>query len=135
MDNLQYIEESTISIFVPMLIKRRGGKAATMILPRNISQQEDKPNYDHRLIGAFAKAYKWQQNLSKNKKLTTYIIAEKENVTAAYVSRILRLNLVAPEIVKAIMEGKQPRDLMLQDFMNKAIPDLWQEQRSVYGFI
>ena len=43
----------------------------------------------------------------------TYIIAEKENISPSYVSRTLRLNLLIPDIVKAITEGKQPRDLML----------------------
>lgn len=135
---IQLIEESTISIFVPMVIKRRGGGHATMILPKNVTQEKrevDKLNYDHRLINAIAKAYKWQQAMLKNSQLTTYLIAEKEKVTAAYVSRTLRLNLLAPYIIKAIVDGKQPRDLMLQDLMKKVIPDLWQEQKQVFGFI
>ena len=137
MMDIQSIEENTISIFVPMVIKKRGGGHATMILPKgaqNSSLEAKKPNYDHRLINAFAKAYKWQQNMLKNPKLTTYAIAEKENVTPSYVSKLLRLNLVAPDIIKAIVDGKQPRDLMLQDLMKKIIPDLWQEQKQVFGF-
>ena len=82
MMDIQSIEENTISIFVPMVIKRRGGGHATMIIPKgaqNSSLEAKKPNYDHRLINAFAKAYKWQQAMLKNPKLTTYIIAEKES--------------------------------------------------------
>ena len=134
--DIQSVEENTISIFVPMVIKRRGGGHATMILPKNApqeAQEASKPNYDHRLINAFAKAYKWQQAMLKNPKLTTYTIAEKENVTPSYVSKLLRLNLVAPDIIKAIVEGRQPRDLMLQDLIKKVIPDLWQEQREMFG--
>jgi hypothetical protein len=52
-------------------------------------------------------------------------IAAREKVTTGYMSRILRLNQVAPSIVNAIMEGRQPRELKIQDFMNKTIPDLW----------
>ncbi len=133
----QFLEEKTINIFVPMVIKRRGGGHATVILPKNAqatSLEANKPNYDHRLISAFAKAYKWQQKMLKNHKLTTYAIADKENVTPSYVGRLLRLNLVAPDMVKAILEGRQPRDVMLQDFMKKNIPDLWQEQRELFGF-
>ncbi len=131
------IEENTISIFVPMVIKRRGGGHATMILPKDAPQETrevGKPNYDYRLINAFAKAYKWQQSMLKNPKLTTYAIAEKENVTPSYVSKLLRLNLVAPDIIQAIVQGKQPRDLMLQDLMKKTLPDLWQEQRELFVF-
>jgi len=136
--DIQSIEESTISIFVPMVIKRRGGGHATMILPKdaqNAPLESNQPHYDHRLINAFAKAYKWQQAMLKNSKLTTYTLAEKENVTPSYVSKLLRLNLVAPDIIKAIVDGKQPRDLMLQDLMKKIIPDLWQEQKQVFGFL
>ncbi len=61
-------------------------------------------------------------------------IATKEKVTTGYVSRILRLNQVAPDIVKAIVEGRQPRELKIQDFMNKNIPDLWDEQRNTFMF-
>jgi hypothetical protein len=137
MENIAHVEESTISIFVPMVIKRRGGGHATMILPKDAPQETrevGKPNYDYRLINAFAKAYKWQQSMIKNPKLTTYIIAEKEKISPSYVSKLLRLNLLAPDIIKAIVEGKQPRDLMLHDLMKKIIPDLWQEQRELFIF-
>lgn len=138
MGNIEYAQENVISIFVPMVIKKRGGGHATLILPKNAPREVfevSKPNYDHRLINAFAKAYKWQQAILKNKKLTTYIIAEKENISSGYVSRLMKLNLIAPDMVKAIVEGRQPRDLTLQDLIKKEIPDLWLEQREKFGFI
>lgn len=132
MENVSHIEENIVSIFVPMTIKRRGS-SAMIILPKNVPQQSDKPNYDHVLINAFAKSYRWQQQL--NKGLSINQLMEKEKVKLSYTSRILRLNLIAPDIIAAIVEGKQPRDLKLQDFMTKHIPDLWQEQREVFDFI
>jgi len=137
MDNLAFAEENAISIFVPMAIKRRGGGHATVILPKNatsITTSTDKSNYDHRLIEMITKAYKWQKAMRKNPNLSISLLAEKEKVTTAYISRTLRLNLLAPDIIKAIIEGRQPRDLMLQDLMKKAIPDLWPEQREIFGF-
>ena len=129
---IENIEENIFTISVPIKINRRGGKTAMMILPKNIPQEENKPYYDHALIKAFAKAYKWQQALQKDKGMTIGKIAAKEKVTNGYVSRILRLNQVAPDIVKAIIDGKQPRELKIQDFMNKAIPDLWEDQRVIF---
>jgi hypothetical protein len=128
------IEENIFTISVPIKINRRGGKTTTMILPKNIPQVENKPYYDHALIKAFAKAYKWQKTLQKDKGMTIGKIAAKEKVTNGYVSRILRLNQVAPDIIKAIVEGRQSRELKIQDFMNKRIPDLWEEQRLLLGF-
>jgi hypothetical protein len=127
------LEENIFTISVPIKINRRGGKTATMILPKNIPKDEEKPHYDQVLIRAFAKAYKWQQILSKDPNMSYGKLAAKEKVTTGYVSRMLRLNQVAPEIVKAIVEGRQPRELKIQDFMNKNIPDLWEEQKTNYG--
>jgi hypothetical protein len=128
------VEENIYTISVPIKINRRGGKTATMILPKNIQPDEVKPYYDYALIKAFAKAYKWQKTLQKDTAMTIGKIAAKEKVTNGYVSRILRLNQVAPDIVKAIMEGRQSRELKIQDFMNKRIPDLWEEQKISFGF-
>lgn len=52
------IDDDTISIFIPMQIKKRGG-ATMVILPTN-SPQTSKINHDHKLIKAFSKAHKWQ---------------------------------------------------------------------------
>jgi hypothetical protein len=138
MENIQQYSETEENIFtisVPIKINRRGGKTATMILPKNIPKDEEKPHYDQVLIRAFAKAYKWQQILSKDPNMSYGRLAAREKVTTGYVSRILRLNQVAPDIIRAIMEGKQSRELKIQDFMNKTIPDLWGEQRRILGFI
>jgi site-specific DNA recombinase len=75
-----------------------------------------------------------QQLLSKEPAMSYRKIAAQNKVTTGYVSRILRLNQVAPDIIKAIMEGKQSRELKIQDFMNKPIPDLWGEQRGILEF-
>ncbi len=133
MDNLQNSQENVISIFIPMQIKKRGS-SAMVILPKNAAREDNKPNYDYTLINAFARAYKWQKSIS-NGSMTIEQIMDKENIRSSFASRILRLNLIAPDIVKAIVEGKQPRDLKLQDFMITTIPDLWHEQIEKFGFI
>lgn len=136
-ENIQEISEIPVenifTISVPIKINRRGGKTATMILPKIIPKnEEDKPYYDQALIKAFARAYKWQQLLQNDSSMTYSKIATKERVTTGYISRILRLNQVAPNIVKAIVEGRQPRELKIQDFMNKTIPHLWEKQRDIF---
>ena len=135
--NAEYIEVNSINIFIPLKIKKRGG-AAMVILPHNSVLQRngdgDKPNYDHKLINAFAKAYKWQKSINIGS-IGLNKIMEREKVGITYASRILRLNLIAPDIVKAIVEGRQPRSLRLEDFMRKPISDLWQEQREAFGFV
>lgn len=127
-EGIRYIDDDTLGVFVPMEVKRRGGRAV-VILPKN---NNDFVNYDNKLISAFGKAYKWKKML-EDKNLTISMLAEKEGVSDKYLSRVLRLNLVAPDIIESIMSGTQPPSLRLTDFMTKPIPDLWDEQREVYG--
>ncbi len=137
MENIQPTEdtENCISIFIPMSIKKRGGGAATVILPKNRSLEDNKPNYDHRLITALTKAYKLQKTLTKHPNMSIISLAEKEGLTHGYVGRLLRLNLLAPDIIEAILNGKQPRDLKLKELITKEIPEVWQEQREKFGFL
>ncbi len=76
MESTQYKQENIVSIFIPMTIKKRVG-VATIILPKNVPQQPDKPNYDQTLINAFAEAYKWQQSLN-NGSMSVNQLMERE---------------------------------------------------------
>ena len=130
-----YLDVDTFSIFVPMKLKKRGG-SAMIILPKDAPKVKaiaDRPNYDHKMINALAKAYKWQKQMERQG-LNISQLAAKENISDRYVSRILRLNYLASDIVTAILEGKQPRDLKLQDLVTKTIPGLWQKQRETFKF-
>ncbi|MDA0782796.1 MAG: hypothetical protein O2942_11105 [Proteobacteria bacterium] len=126
------IDDKTVSIFIPMKIKKRGG-AAMVILPNGV-RKNDSYNYDQKLINAIAKAYKWQQTLKMDNNLTITELAAREKVGLSYFRKITRLNYLSPYIIVSILEGKQPRNLKLQDFMDKPIPDLWQEQKEMFGF-
>lgn len=127
------IEEKTINIFVPMEFKRRGG-SAMIILPKNIKKEDMTKCFDEKMIKAFAKAYKWKILLEKGEISSLAEISRKEKVTSTYVSRVFNLNFIAPEIVEQILNGTQPRDLKLQDIIMGKVPDLWQEQKEMWGF-
>lgn len=135
MENLKVRDEQTLSVFVPMEIKKKGG-AAQIILPKNVEAGAEVGTrvYDPKMMTAFAKAYKWKMMLKSGKVRSLADICKKENISTSYSSRIYRLNFVAPKIVEAIVNGTQPRTLLLQDFMGKPIPDLWEEQLEAFGF-
>ena len=140
MEQIQSIseaEQSYISIFVPMTIKKRGGRGSfAIITPDNKAMQiEEEKKHDYRLINALAKAYKLQQKMEKNPNKTIISLARKEGLTHAYFGRLLRLNLLAPDIIEAILDGRQPKDLRLIDLMRKEIPLLWEEQKEKFGFL
>lgn len=60
-------------------------------------------------------------------------IADKERLGDNYVSRLLKLTFLAPDIVEAILNGKQPKNLDLIDMLT-FMPLEWGEQRHKFGF-
>ncbi len=122
-------KENTVTLFIPMQIKKRGG-AAMVILPQHHEPLKPKENHDNKLIKALGKAYKWQMMLEKDG-LTIKSIAQKESVTPSYVGRMLRLNFLSPSIVTSILEGTQPKTLKLQDLIGKPLNPLWDGQMEV----
>ena len=129
----QIANDEVVKFFIPIAVKRRGG-SAMVILPKNIRADDMTKCFDEKMIRAFAKAYKWRDMLDSGKIASLAAIALKEKVTTGYVSKVFNLNFIAPEIVEHILNGTQPRSLKLQDIVTGEIPDLWQEQKEMWGF-
>jgi hypothetical protein len=55
-------------------------------------------------------------------------IAEVDGVTRSFVNRLLRLTVLAPDIVEAILEGRQPKGMMLEE-LTGPVPSDWEDQR------
>jgi site-specific DNA recombinase len=74
--------------------------------------------------------------LNQNTDLTVHDIAREEGVTAAYLYNLLRVPWLAPNIITAIVNGRQPRQLNAMTLMRKAsrLPAHWPEQRALLGF-
>lgn len=126
-------ESDVIKIFVPMKITKRGG-TAIVIVPKNIDKDDMEKNFDERIIKAFSKAHRWKKELDEGKIGSLADIARREKITGSYVSRVFNLNFIAPEIIREILNGTQPRTLKLQDMLIGKIPELWQEQKELWGF-
>jgi len=131
--NMNIANDETISFFVPLEIKKRGG-SAVIIMPKNIKKEDMSKSFDEKMIKAFAKAYKWKRMLDDGDVTSLAAIAVAEDVTGAYVSRIFNLNFMAPEIIEKVLSGQQPRTLKLQDMLYGDVPLLWQEQKEKWGF-
>ena len=68
-----------------------------------------KPRPDNTLIRALARAHRWKGLLEARKYQSAAELAEVEDVTRSFVNRLLRLTLLAPDIVEAILDGRQPK--------------------------
>jgi Centromere-binding protein HTH domain len=119
------LDGSTLVVRIPMRFQRRGGR-------RRIDGSElapsSKPQPDGTLVKALARAWRWQRLLHDGVYNSVTEIAEAENISKSYVSRILRLALLAPDIVDAILAGKTDQGIVLQE-LERPLPASWQEQR------
>ncbi len=126
-------EVGTLIIRVPVAFKRRGGRKL-IITPEGAPKAVAPPAaLDDTLVRTLVKAHRWRRRIETGKAKSITDLAEQEKVTIAYVSRLLPLTCLAPDIVAAILDGRQPRGLsvnrMLQD-----IPESWDEQRRLWEF-
>ena len=119
--------------FIPMRVKRRGFRKL-LIGPKTVGVvAQDEAQSDLQLIKAVAKAFHWQKLLDEGRVVDTTELAKREKLDKTFVNETLRFALLAPEIVEAILAGRQPRTLTLQDLRRRA-PDDWAEQLQVFGF-
>jgi hypothetical protein len=80
------------------------------------------------LIRALARVHRWNRMLGDGKYRSASEIAEAENVTRSFVNRLLRLTLLAPDIQEAIIDGRQPKGMQLEE-LTRTMPSGWAEQR------
>ena len=69
------------------------------------------------MVKALARAFRWRKMLDTGVHATLEDLARAKGVHATYVSRVLRLTLLAPEIVEAILDGRQPAEVQLDDLL------------------
>jgi len=123
----------SLLIHVPMRFKRRGGRKEIFV--PDMAQDGDMPATPAQepLVNALGLAYRWQRMLDSGEAATAGEIAEKAGMSKAYVTRMLRLNTLAPDIVEAILDGREPSGLSLGK-LSRPLPLLWKDQRNKLGF-
>jgi hypothetical protein len=91
-----------------------------------------KASRDEALVKALVRAHGWRRRIESGKARSITDLAEQEGVTDAYVCRLLPLTCLAPEIVEAILDGRQPKGLRLAEMLGNG-PLAWEEQRMSWG--
>lgn len=114
-----------ITIQVPFRVLKRGGRKE-MHLPEGAVASR-KP--DSTLVKALARAFRWKRRLDSGEFATVAELAEKEGIALSYMTRVLRLTLLAPKVVDEIMDGRQPESVTLTNLMDP-FPLDWNEQRT-----
>jgi hypothetical protein len=86
-----------------------------------------RPRVDNAMIKALARAFRWRKMLDEGVHATIGDLAQAKGVAPSYVSRVLRLTLLAPDVVEAILDGRQPAELQLDDLL-LGFPLEWKSQ-------
>jgi hypothetical protein len=126
------LELDTLTIRIPIRLQRRGGRKLIMT-PQGASVPTPKPRRDDTLIKALVRAHRWRSRIESGQARSITDLAEQEGVTDAYVCRLLPLTCLAPDIVEAILDGRQPKGLRLAEVLGNG-PMGWDEQRSAWRF-
>jgi hypothetical protein len=96
------------------------------------NQSRQRPA-EETLAEALVRAHRWRRRIESGQAKSITDLAEQEGVTDAYVCRLLPLTCLAPDIVEAILDGRQPKGPRLAEMLGNG-PFGWDAQRETWGF-
>jgi hypothetical protein len=124
----------TITVRVPISVRKRGGRKV-VLAPDGSSVDASRlfcQQVDNAMVKAIARAFRWGEMLENGTYSTIKEIAEGEKIAETYVGRILRLNLLAPDVVEVILAGRHPPQISLPAMMQR-FPAEWSDQRRFFA--
>src|SRR5262249_48069703 len=112
MDTFNEQRAEGLTVHVPMVFCKRGGRKL-IIAPDSDTPEPPRACVDNALVKALARAFRWRKLLESGKHASIEELASAEKINPSYVSRVLRLSLLSPNVVEAILGGRQPQALTL----------------------
>ena len=113
----------TVTLHVPFRIVKRGGRKE-MQLPEGSAGSR---RTDNTLVKALARAFRWKRMLETGQFATIGDLSTREGIAPSYMTRFLRLTLLAPDIVEAILDGRQGPEVTLARML-EPFPVEWRKQ-------
>jgi len=126
---------TSVTVSVPLTIRRRGGRKQIIGPDGALAPQSDggasviPVNGDPALIKALARGFRWRRMLEEGRYSSISEMAKAERIGRGYLGSLLRLTLLAPDLVEAILDGRQPDDVSLLRLL-QPLPQNWSEQRN-----
>jgi len=116
-----------LTVRVPLAVRKQRGGRKLILTPSGMASR-CASGADTTLVKALARAFRWRRMLETGRYGTIDELAAAEKINSSYVSRLLRLTLLAPEIVEAILDGRQPDGMTLPGLMEPFSVE-WDRQR------
>jgi hypothetical protein len=120
---------TSITVRVPITIRRRGGRKLVVAPDGSPAWAPQRARVDSMLIKALARAHRWKRMLDDGRYGSVSELAAAEKLDRGYLGRILMLKLLAPDIVEAIMDGRQPAEFGVH-VLREGFPLEWGQQRN-----
>ncbi|MEZ5762780.1 MAG: hypothetical protein R3D69_00045 [Xanthobacteraceae bacterium] len=118
----------TVTLRVPFRIVKRGGRKE-MQLPLGAPPMRKT---DNTLVKALARAFRWKRLLESGEFPTIAELAAREEIAPSYMTRVLRLTLLSPEVVEAVLDGRQEALVTLARLM-EPFPLSWNDQKNAFS--
>ena len=122
---------TSITVRVPLAIRHRPGRK-TVVTPMTDGVAPVTTRADPTLVKALARAFRYQRMLKEGRYATISEMAEAERIKRGYLGGLLRLTLLAPDIVSALLDGRQPGGLSFA-VLAAGVPVGWETQRGTFG--
>ncbi len=125
--------ENFVTIEIPIAFKNRGGRKHIIAPDGGDLVPSKMPRPDKSLIRAIVRGYEFLEKMDADPSLNSIKLGKTEKIDPAYVNKYIRMTQLAPDIVVAILNGRQPKTLSVSQ-LQRPFPDLWAEQRAFFGF-
>jgi hypothetical protein len=117
----------TITVHIPITLRHQGGRKQVVTPPGAAPWIPTPSRVDNSIVKAIVRAHRWRDMLESGHYATVRDLAKAEAINESYLGRILRLTLLSPTLTEAILEGKQPAALELDDLL-KLFTVEWDKQ-------
>lgn len=125
-------DAQTLTVRVPFTIRKRGGRKLVIAPAGAETSAPVRHRVDNAMVKALARGFRWRKLLDTGFYGSIEEIAAKEKINSSYVGRLLRMTLLAPDIVVAILDGRQPTEMTLAA-LTEPLTVVWKEQRSLFN--
>jgi hypothetical protein len=122
-------QATSITVRVPLTIRRRPGRKTVVTPVRDGGEAALPTRADPALVKALARAFRYQRLLDEGRYASISEMAAAERIERGYLGSLLRLTLLAPALVEAVLDGRQPEGLGLPQLL-AGIAETWSEQHA-----
>ena len=125
MNKVEILENGNVKITIPMSFRSCAGR-------KRIVTPDSETSFTDPMITNIARTFRWQTLIDEGKFSNVHELARAIGKDDAYVSRIIRLTLLSPEIIHAIIAGTLEKDIGIEQ-LKQAMPLMWDEQKKMFG--